>query len=57
MTPRIVAHFSCGAASAVATKMAISAYLRELDPDSGRDDEPEISCSFFCAAAEESWRR
>lgn len=28
-------------------------YLRELDPTHGRiEDEPEISCSFFCAAAE-----
>lgn len=29
-------------------------YLRELDPTHGRiEDEPEISCSFFCAMAEQ----
>src|SRR5262249_47471245 len=29
-------------------------YLRELDPAHGRiEDEPEISCSFFCAGAEQ----
>lgn len=27
--------------------------LRQLPPDKGRHDEPEISCSFFCAMAEQ----
>lgn len=32
-------------------------YLRELNPEHGRiEDEPEISCSFFCVMVEQSWR-
>jgi hypothetical protein len=29
--------------------------LRDLPPDKGRHDEPEISCSFFCLMAEEDF--